>query len=45
MNGHQWKQFILDYLPKFNKFRFLFRYFPDTESKLIEFIDTFRTSF
>ncbi|CAF4318300.1 unnamed protein product, partial [Adineta steineri] len=45
MNGHQWKQFILDYLPKLMTFRFLMFFSLNNEEEINEFMDTYRTPF
>lgn len=45
MNGHQWKQFIIDYLPQLKIFRFLMFFSVDNEKEINEFFNSYRTSF
>ncbi|CAF4294562.1 unnamed protein product, partial [Adineta steineri] len=45
MNGHQWKQFILVYLPKLITFRFLRFFALNNKEEINELIDTYRTPF
>ncbi|CAF4721268.1 unnamed protein product [Rotaria sp. Silwood1] len=45
MNGHKWKEFIVDYLPKLKKFRFLMLFFVNNEEELNEILDSYRTPF
>jgi hypothetical protein len=45
MHGHQWKQFIIDYLPKLKIFRFLMLFHVNNEDEINEIIDSYRTPF
>ncbi|CAF2827077.1 unnamed protein product [Rotaria sp. Silwood2] len=45
MNGHKWKQFIIDYLPKLKIFRFLMLFFVNNEEEMNEILNSYRTSF
>ncbi|CAF1449005.1 unnamed protein product [Adineta steineri] len=50
LNGHQWKEIIVNYLPNIKLFRFSMNFQSsihnaDTEKQLNELLDTFRTSF
>ncbi|CAF0909492.1 unnamed protein product [Rotaria sordida] len=49
LNGNQWKQILIDYVPKIKIFRFLMKVFSFrhnyTEEQLEDFLDTFRTPF
>ncbi|CAF2767887.1 unnamed protein product [Rotaria sp. Silwood2] len=45
MNGHQWKQFIIDYLPKLKIFRFVMLCNVNNEKEMNEMFDSYRTPF
>jgi hypothetical protein len=45
MDGHKWKQFIIDYLPKLKKFQFLMLFFVNKEEEMQEILDSYRTPF
>ncbi|CAF5067315.1 unnamed protein product, partial [Rotaria sp. Silwood1] len=49
LNGNQWKQILLDYIPKIKIFRFLIKILSfkhnNTEVQLEDFLNTFQTSF
>ncbi|CAF3332617.1 unnamed protein product [Rotaria sp. Silwood2] len=45
MNGHKWKQLIVDYLPKLKIFRFLMLFFIDNQEEMNEILDSYRTPF
>jgi hypothetical protein len=45
MNGHKWKQFIVDYLPKLKIFRFLMFFDVNNEEEMDEILDSYRTPF
>ncbi|CAF1056747.1 unnamed protein product [Rotaria sordida] len=45
MNGHKWKQLIVDYLPNFKKFRFFMLFYLDNEEQINEILDSYRTPF
>jgi hypothetical protein len=45
MNGHKWKEFIVDYLPKLKKFQFLMLFNVNNEEEMNEILDSYRTPF
>ena len=45
MNGHQWRDFILEHWPKLRVFRFLNFFSVKTEDELHELINSYRTPF
>ncbi|CAF3041796.1 unnamed protein product [Rotaria socialis] len=45
MNGHRWKQFIVDYMPKLKTFRFLMFFYVNNEEEIEEILDSYRTPF
>ncbi|CAF1173140.1 unnamed protein product [Rotaria sordida] len=45
MNGHQWKQLIIDYLPKLKIFQFVMLCNVNNEDEMNEMFDSYRTSF
>jgi len=45
MNGHSWRQFIIDYLPNLKHFRFLMLYFVNNEEEIDATLDSYRTPF